>query len=106
VAVPDDAADRIIRWSTAGAVVGVAAVAAVASHEHAYDLVLPTERMDDSPPSSSDGAWADLRELIGAAVTPALNIPSALRPEGRIHGFRIWRAGFPAIAGRRVSQIR
>jgi hypothetical protein len=30
------AADRIIRWSTAGAVVGVAAVA---SYEHAYDLV-------------------------------------------------------------------
>ncbi|HEX8005424.1 MAG TPA: DUF2637 domain-containing protein [Trebonia sp.] len=27
------------RWSTAGAVVGVAAVAAVASYEHAYALV-------------------------------------------------------------------
>jgi hypothetical protein len=33
------AADRIIRWTTAGAVVGVAAVAAVASCEHAYALV-------------------------------------------------------------------
>jgi len=33
------AADRIIRWSTAGAVVRVAAVAAVASYEHAYALV-------------------------------------------------------------------
>ncbi len=33
------AADRIIRWSTAGAVVGVAAVAAVASYEHAFALV-------------------------------------------------------------------
>jgi hypothetical protein len=32
-------ADRVIRWSTAGAVVGVAAVAAVASYEHAYALV-------------------------------------------------------------------
>jgi Protein of unknown function (DUF2637) len=32
-------ADRIIRWSTALAVFGVAAVAAVASYEHAYDLV-------------------------------------------------------------------
>jgi len=31
-------ADRVIRWSTAGAVLGVAAVAAVASYEHAYDL--------------------------------------------------------------------
>jgi hypothetical protein len=33
------AADRIIRWTTAGAVVGVAAVAGVASYEHAYALV-------------------------------------------------------------------
>jgi hypothetical protein len=31
--------DRVIRWSTAVAVLGVAAVAAVASCEHAYDLV-------------------------------------------------------------------
>jgi Protein of unknown function (DUF2637) len=31
--------DRIIKWSTAIAVLGVAAVAAVASYEHAYDLV-------------------------------------------------------------------
>jgi len=33
------AADRVIRWTTAGVVIGVAAVAAVASYEHAYDLV-------------------------------------------------------------------
>ena len=33
------AADRLIRWTTALAVVGVAAVAAVASYEHAYALV-------------------------------------------------------------------
>ena len=33
------ATDRVIRWSTAAAVVGVAAVAAVASYEHAYGLV-------------------------------------------------------------------
>jgi hypothetical protein len=32
-------ADRVIKWSTAMAVLGVAAVAAVASYEHAYDLV-------------------------------------------------------------------
>src|SRR6516225_2519096 len=32
-------AGQIIRWSTAGAVAGVAAVAAVASYEHAYALV-------------------------------------------------------------------
>jgi hypothetical protein len=33
------AADRIIRWSTAAAVIGVAAIAAVVSYEHASDLV-------------------------------------------------------------------
>jgi hypothetical protein len=33
------ATEHIIRWSTAGAVLGVAAVAAVPSYEHAYDLV-------------------------------------------------------------------
>jgi uncharacterized protein DUF2637 len=32
-------ADWVIRWSTALAVLGVAAVASVASYEHAYDLV-------------------------------------------------------------------
>ena len=31
--------EQVIRWSTAGAVVGVAAVAAAASYEHAYELV-------------------------------------------------------------------
>jgi hypothetical protein len=33
------AADRMIRWTTAVAGIGVAAVVAVASYEHAYDLV-------------------------------------------------------------------
>ena len=33
------AADRVIRWTSAAAVIGVAAVAAVASYEHAYHLV-------------------------------------------------------------------
>ena len=32
-------ADRVIRWTTAVAVIGVAAVAAIASYEHAHDLV-------------------------------------------------------------------
>lgn len=31
--------DRVIRWSTALAVVGVAVIAAVVSYEHACDLV-------------------------------------------------------------------
>jgi hypothetical protein len=33
------AADLVIRWTTAGAVIGVAVVAAVASYQHAYALV-------------------------------------------------------------------
>jgi hypothetical protein len=33
------AAENVIGWSTAGAVVGVAAVASVALYEHAYALV-------------------------------------------------------------------
>ena len=36
---PVTAADRVIRWSTAGAVLGVAVVAAVVSYEHASALV-------------------------------------------------------------------
>jgi hypothetical protein len=31
--------DRVIKWTTAGAVLGVAVVAAVASYDHGYDLV-------------------------------------------------------------------
>lgn len=31
--------DKVIRWSTAAAVIGVAVVAAVVSYEHAYELV-------------------------------------------------------------------
>ena len=42
------AADRVIRWTTAVAVIGVAAVAAVASYEHAYDLVR----------AHGEGGWA------------------------------------------------
>jgi hypothetical protein len=62
-------ADRIIRWSTAFAVLGVAAVAAVASYEHAYDLVRAhggetgwTARM-----FPVTGGRADLREFDGDA---------------------------------------
>jgi hypothetical protein len=32
-------ADRVMRWTTADAVIGVAAIAPVASYQHAYDLV-------------------------------------------------------------------
>jgi len=33
------AVDRVIWWTTGAAVIGVAAVAAVASYEHLFDLV-------------------------------------------------------------------
>jgi hypothetical protein len=39
MAAHDGDADRVIRWSTGGAVVGVAAVAAVVSCEHVSSLV-------------------------------------------------------------------
>ena len=39
------AVDRVIRWSTAGVVVGVAVVAAVVSYEHASALVRGTRRV-------------------------------------------------------------
>ncbi|HEX6521820.1 MAG TPA: hypothetical protein VF070_17715 [Streptosporangiaceae bacterium] len=39
-------ADRVIKWST---VLGVAAVAAVASYEHAYDLVRAHVRRAGQP---------------------------------------------------------
>ena len=42
-------ADRVIRWMTAVAVIGVAAVAAIASYEHAHDLVRAHVRRDGQP---------------------------------------------------------
>jgi hypothetical protein len=51
------AADRAIKWTTAGAVLGVAAVAAVASDEHAYDLVrMHGESREESAASHSESA--------------------------------------------------
>jgi hypothetical protein len=38
------AADRAIRWTTAGAVIGVAAIAAMASYEHALLAAVQSER--------------------------------------------------------------
>jgi hypothetical protein len=62
------AADRVTRSTTAVAVVGVATVAAVVSHEHAYDLVRAhgeegwTARL-----VPLTGGRADLREFDGDA---------------------------------------
>jgi hypothetical protein len=54
------AADRVIKWTTAGAVLGVAAVAAVASYEHAYDLV--------RAPSGKTPAYQPDQRLVEASV--------------------------------------
>jgi hypothetical protein len=48
------AADRIIRWSTAGAVVGVAAVAAVASYELLMIIIRGAQASVDDPPAVPD----------------------------------------------------
>jgi hypothetical protein len=58
--------DRVIRWSTAIAVLGVAAVAAVASYEHALDLVRAHgESGLDGSPGPAESGWADLRQFDG-----------------------------------------
>jgi len=60
--------DRVIRWSTAIAVLGVAAVAAVASYEHALDLVRAHgESGLDGSHGPADSGWADLRQFDGGA---------------------------------------
>ena len=58
------ATENVIRWSTAGAVLGVATVAAVASYEHAYDL---RRVWLDRPYGPAGGGRPDLREFDGDA---------------------------------------
>jgi hypothetical protein len=41
--------DRVIRWSTALAVLGAAAVVAVASYGHAYDLAMVSTETGSTP---------------------------------------------------------
>lgn len=72
-------AEHVNRWSTAGAVLGVAAVAAVASYEHAYNLVRAhgeagwTARMVPPVPAL---AWWLLG--LGIAATLAANVAHGL----------------------------
>jgi hypothetical protein len=61
-------ADRVIRWSTAGGMIGVAAVAAVASYERAYDLVRAHGAPGlDGSPYPVDRGRTHLREFDGDA---------------------------------------
>jgi hypothetical protein len=88
-------ADRIIQWSTALAVLGVATVAAVVSYEHAYDRVWAhgeSGRTAHMVPLMVDG-------LIYASSTVMLDSARAAR-----HRFRRWHGGSSAWASRRHSR--
>ena len=107
---------RVIQWSTALAVLGVAGVAAVASYEHAYDLVRAhgeagwTARLVpltvDGPVYASSMVMLDSARRktpvpplarwllgLGIAATLAANV---------VHGFGHGPAGGGACAGRLV----
>ena len=85
--VPDVAADRIIRWSTALAVVSVAVVAAVVSYEHASDL-------DSARRKTLVPALARWLLGLGIAATLAANVAHGLGhgPVGAVV------AAWPAVA--------
>jgi hypothetical protein len=55
--------DRVTRWSTAFAVLGVTAVTAVASYEHAYDQVRATSRLHPV-----DGMLADIEPALRVGI--------------------------------------
>lgn len=69
-------ADRVIRQSTAGSVLAVAAEAAVATYEHAYDLerVLGTS----APDGTRSTVAAILRRLFASAREERI-VPQILR---------------------------
>jgi hypothetical protein len=82
---------QIIRWSTAGAVAGVAAVAAVASCEHAYALVRAhgeTGWIGRLVPLTVDG-------LIYAS---SMVLPDSARREAPVPGLARWLPGLGIAA--------
>jgi hypothetical protein len=85
---------HVIRWSTAGAVLGVAAVAAVASYEHAYDLV----RMHGESGWTARMVPLTVDGLIYASSMVMFDSARRKRP------FPRWRGGFSAWASRRRSR--
>jgi len=94
VLIPRDCADdfvkateRVIRWSTAGVVFRVAAVAAVASYEHAYELVRV----------HGEAGWTARPVPL---TVDGLIYASSTRRAGRCR-FRRWRGGCSAWASRR-----
>src|SRR5690242_17289867 len=87
-------ADRIIWWSTAGAVLGVAAVAAVASYDHAYDLVW----------AHGESGWT--ARMVPLTVDGLIYASSMVMLDSarRRHRFRRWHGGCWAWASRRPSR--
>jgi hypothetical protein len=71
-------ADRVVRWSTAGAVLGVAAVAAVAFYEHSCDLVRRTVSLDSARRKTPVPALARWLLGLGIAATLAANVAHGL----------------------------
>lgn len=85
------ATERIIRWSTAGAVVGVAAVAAVASYDHAYALVS----------THVEAGWTG--RLVPLTVDRLIYASSMVMPDSAQRGARVpalarWLLGLGIVA--------
>ncbi len=86
--------DRIIKRSTALTVLGVAAVAAVAYHEHAYELVRVHGESD----------WT--ARLVPLTVDGLIYATSMVMVDSAPEGCRFprWRSGCSASASRRRSR--
>jgi hypothetical protein len=80
-------ADRIVRWSTALAVLGVAAIAAVASYEHACPHASPATQGSESSPSAPNGPGHKRSSPAGSGSSPCQQPPDhheqPARQEGR-----------------------
>src|ERR1700722_16118209 len=85
------AADPIIRWSTALAVVGVAAVAAVVSYEHASDLVR------EHGEAGWTGRFIPLT-VDGLIYASSMVMLFSARRNVRVPGLAGWLLGFGIVA--------
>jgi hypothetical protein len=105
------ATDQVIRWTTAGAVVGVAEVAAVASYEHAYALVRAhgEDFRSFGPPSARARKWLSLltsqstRPRRGGDDVHQLTACTGLRPSGQadLRALGLLRRAIAALPPRR-----
>jgi hypothetical protein len=85
------ATERVIRWSTAGAVVGVAAVAAVASYEHAYALVR----------AHGEAGWTGRMvplTLDGLIYASSMVMLDAARQKAQVPALARWLLGLGVVA--------